>query len=229
MKKILIEIATFILVLAIAVPLIFLLFTQNVAHEDTFTGNVQKAPINITSPVYGQILTLPVHEGDSVRKGQTLATIHILNPNTIPEASPLYRVNGMSLSVQSPSSGVIGQVAFAALSTVAGAGSLMYLYTTNSLEVQILLPQGHTMSDYTTFYAQRPPEQRRYALHIVGQIPTNVISNIDPTTSVYRATCTNCQAILDNEAVAIQAQRKQPSSPILDYMRSLLNQLHFSF
>lgn len=226
MKKILIEIIAFVLVLAIAVPLIFLLFTQNVEHDDTYTGNISKAPINITSPVYGQILTLPVHEGDRVRQGQTLATIHILNPNTLPTDSPLYHIKGMQLSVQSPTAGVVGQIAFAPFSTVAGAGSLMYLYSANSLEVQILLPQGHAVSDYSAFYAQRPPDAHRYALHIIGQVPTNVISNIDPTTSVYRATCTNCQGILDNESVAIQAQRKQPPSPILDYMHSLLNHIH---
>ncbi len=225
MRKILLEVIAILVVLVIAGAVILVLFTQNVARYDTFTGNIEKAPINITSPVYGQILTLPVHEGDTVRKGQTLATIHILNPDTIPAPSPLYRVNGMNLSVQSPSNGVVGQISFAPLSTVAGAGSLMQLYTTTSLDIQILLPQGHAMSDYTAFYAERPPDVHRYALHIVGQVPTNVISNIDPTTSVYRATCTNCQAILENEAVAIQAQRKQPASPILDGMRSLLSHL----
>lgn len=226
MKKFWLELLVALVVLAVSGFVVLLLFTQNVTRDDTFVGTIAKAPINITSPVYGQILTLPVHEGDTVHQGQTLATIHILNPDTIPAASPLYRVRGMQLTVQSPTDGVVGQIAFAPFSTVAGAGSLMYLYTARSLQVQILLPQGHAISDYSAFYAQRPPDQQRYALHITGQIPTNVISNVDPTTSVYSATCTNCAAILDNEAVAIVAQRTQPASPILDGMRALLNQFH---
>ena len=124
MRKILLEVIAIMFALLFAAVLVFF-FTQNIGQNnyDTFTGNVSKAPLTITSPVYGQILTLPVKEGDTVTKGQTLATVEILNPNTIPAPSALYHVHGNMLSVQSPSNGVIGQIALAPLSTIAGAGT----------------------------------------------------------------------------------------------------------
>jgi Biotin-lipoyl like len=226
MKKILLEIVAVFVTLIVASVIILVLFTQNVGQMafDTFSGNVNKIPIDISSPVYGQIMTLPVREGDTVHKGQTLATIHILRVDTAPaDNSPLYQREGMMIRVQSPSDGVVGQIAFAPLSTVASANSLMQLYTATSMEVQILLPQGSDMHNYTAFYASHPPDTQRYALHGVGQVPTNVLSNIDPTTSVYRATCTQCQALLNDEAIAIYAQRKQAHSPFFDALLSWWN------
>src|SRR5205823_3704512 len=116
MRRWLIEVIAIVCALLIAAVLIFF-FTLNIGQSnyDTFTGYVSKVPLVITSPVYGQILTLPVKEGDTVTKGQTLATIEILNPDTIPASSDLYQVHGKILSIQSPSKGVIGQIALAPL------------------------------------------------------------------------------------------------------------------
>src|SRR6266516_7851159 len=102
MKGCLKEVIAILCVLLLAAVLIFF-FTQNIGQNnyDTFSGYVSKVPLTITSPVYGQILTLPVKEGDTVSKGQTLASIEILNPNTIPAPSDLYQVHGNRLSVQS--------------------------------------------------------------------------------------------------------------------------------
>ncbi len=226
MKKIILEIIAVIGALAVAGVIILFLFTQNIGQVtfDTFSGTVNKTPVNITSPVYGQIMTLPTGEGDTVKPGQILATIHILNPNTIPVKSPLYSVNTqtMILQVLSPTSGVVGQVYFAPLSTVAGAGALMQIYTANSMEIQVLIPQKSNINDYAALYASHPPDQQKYLLHIVGQIPTNVLANIDPTTSVYQATCTHCQALLDNQGIAIYAQRKQENSPFLDKLNAFI-------
>ena len=135
MKKILIEAFALLLTLFVAGVIVLFLFTQNVGQTtDTFTGIVSKVPIKITSPVYGQILTLSVKEGTTVTRGQTLVTIHILNANTLPTQSDLYHIHGLTLSIQSPDSGVIGQIALAPLSTIAGAGELMDLYTTSAMQ-----------------------------------------------------------------------------------------------
>ena len=225
MKKIILEVVAVLVTLIVALAIILFLFTQNVGQTtyDTFTGNVNKMPLIISSPVYGQITTLSVTEGDIVQKGQLLATIHMLNSNTIPAQSLLYQVDGMTLSVHSPTSGVVGQIAFAPLSTVAGATSLMQLYTETSMDIQILLPRGSDLHNYTALYASHASDKQRYALHIVGQVPTNVLSNIDPTTSVYRATCIKCQALLNDEAIAIYAQRKQIQSPFYNGLVSWWN------
>ncbi len=216
MKRFLIEVLAIVCTLLVA-AVIILFFTQNIGQNtyDTFTGHVNKVPINISSPVYGQIVTLPVNEGDTVTKGQTLATIQILNSDVaIPASSDLFQVHGKILSIQSPANGIVGQVVLGPLSTIAGAGTLMQMYSADNAEIQILLPQGEDMSSYTSFYASsNAPDGRRYPLHVIGQVPTDVISNINPTTTVYRATCQNCQAIENNDAITIYAQKKQVQSP----------------
>jgi hypothetical protein len=229
MKKILIEVIAILGTLLFAAVLIFF-FTQNIGQNDydTFTGNVSKVPLNITSPVYGQILTLPVKEGDVVTKGQTLATIEILNPDTTPASSDLFHVNGKRLSIQSPSNGVVGQIALAPLSTVAGAGTMMQMYTVDNTEIQLLIPQGYDIRSYTRFSASNTSNGQRYPLRVIRQIPANVISNIPVTTTVYRATCqqvSDCQAIINNNAIVIYAQKRQIQSPLLTTLRSWWNSL----
>src|SRR5438105_12373787 len=126
MRKILLEVIAMMFALLFAAVLVFF-FTQNIGQNnyDTFTGNVSKAPLTITSPVYGQILTLPLREGDTVAKGQTLATVEILNPNTIPAPSALYHVHGIMFSVQSTSIGVIGHIMLDPVSIITVFGILI--------------------------------------------------------------------------------------------------------
>jgi hypothetical protein len=221
MKKLLKEALAILLTLGIAAGIILLLFSQNAPRYDTFAGTIAKTPINITSPVYGQILALPLHEGDHVKKGQTLAILHVLNLSALPAPSALYPITGTQMRILSPTDGVIGAITFATFSTVAGAQTLLLLYTTSSLEIQVLLPATATLTNYAAFYAERPPARNRYLLHIVEQIPTNVISNIDPTMSVYRATCTECAALLNNETIAILAERVQQPSPLDEAWQTL--------
>ncbi len=214
MKKIVIEIITFLCALLIAAALIFTLI-QNVSGQsgyDTFTGSVNKVPITISSPVYGQILTLPFTGGATVMKGQTLATIEILAPHfTLPASTDLFHVRGNILSIQSPANGIVGKVELAPQSTIAGTGTLMEIYTVDNTEIQILLPQGKEMSSYTAFYASNTPNGTKYPLQVLGQVPPDVVSNIPITTTVYRARCqqvTDCQNIVNNGAVTIYAQKK---------------------
>src|SRR2546428_6257003 len=218
MKKIVIEIITFLCALLIAAALIFTLI-QNVSGQssyDTFTGNVNKVPITISSPVYGQILTLPFTEGATVTKGQILATIQILGPHfTLPASSNLFHVKGNILTVQSPGNGIVGKVALSPQSTIRSTDTLMQIYTVDNTEIQILLPQGKDMSSYTAFYASNTPNGTKYPFQVLGQVPTDVVSTIPMTTMVYRAKCqqvTDCQNIVNNAAVTIYAQKKPTKS-----------------
>jgi hypothetical protein len=215
MRKIILEVMLGVSALLIA-ALLILLFTQNIGQNefDTFSGHVYKAPINISSPVYGQILSLQIAEGDSVVKGQTLATLQILNTAVpIPTGSPLFHQHGKILSLQSPTDGIVGQVMYAPLSTIAGAGTLLQLYATSSAEIQILVPQGKDLSSYVSFAAAANNGQR-FPLRVIGQVPTDVISNLNPNMTVYRAACQGCQALEKNIAVTIYAQRRQKQSPL---------------
>jgi hypothetical protein len=214
MKKFLKELIAFVCALLIAAVIIFL-FTQNLVNKtnyDTFTGNVNKVPIDISSPAYGQILTLPFTEGAMVTKGQTLATIQILASNfTLPPSSGLYLVSKNVLSIQSPADGIVGKVALAPQSTIGGNAMFMQIYTLENTDIQILLPQGKDLSGYAAFYASNMPNGSKYPLQVLGQIPTDVVSNISPTMSVYRAKCqnvTDCQNIINNKVIIIYAQKK---------------------
>ncbi len=216
MKKLLKELLTLLIVSIVAAGLIFL-FTRNIQTSyETFTGNVHKIPINISSPVYGQILTLPVAEGATVQEGQVLATVQILATNFTPSrSSNLYSMSGNILSLRSPVDGTVGSITLAPQSTVGGTQPFIQIYTLSNLEIQILLPQGKDITDYSAFFASSTPNSSRFPLQILGQVPTDVLSNIPATTTVYRATCqrvTNCQSIVDNETVTIEAQKKPGSS-----------------
>jgi hypothetical protein len=178
--------------------------------------SIVAAGLNISSPVYGQILTLPVAEGATVKEGQVLATVQILGPNFTPSTSSnLYSVSGNILSLQSPVDGTVGSVTLAPQSTVGGTQPFIQIYTLSNLEIQILLPQGKDITNYSAFFALSRPNSSRFPLQILGQVPTDVLSNIPATTTVYRATCrrvTDCQSIVDNETVTIEAQKKPGSS-----------------
>lgn len=232
LAKIAIEGIAILLVLALAALIILALFTKNIQQSwyDTFTGDVSKTPTTITSPVYGQVTSLPVQEGQSVRTGQVLAVINIIQQTEhLALNSALYQVQGNTLRVLAQSPGIVGGLNLTPFSTVAVTGPLMTLYTTDSIHIHVLLPQGYALSDYTSFYAGHPPNLARYALRIAGQVPTDVISNIDPTTSVYLATCTHCQAILDNEAVVVYAQKQHVESPFFKDLVSFWNTIQHYF
>src|SRR2546429_9384870 len=90
-------------------------------------------------------------------------------------------------------------------------------------EILILDQQAHELRSYTGFSASNTPDGPRYHLHVIKQIPANVISNIPVTTTVYRATCqrvSDCQAAINNNAIIIYAQKKQVQSPFLTTLRS---------
>jgi hypothetical protein len=220
-KKLLKELIALVCALCVAAALIFL-YTLNLGQTnyDTFVGKVNKLPIVISSPVYGEILTMPVTEGAIVTKGKLLATIQILAPHfTLPASNDLFQVYQNILSVQSPADGIVGKVTLAPLSTIESAGSLMQIYTAGNTEIQILLPQGKDMSDYEAFYAATTQNGPKYPLQVLGQVPTDVVSDIPQTTTVYRAKCqqvTACQNIINNEAITIYAQKKQAKSPFFN-------------
>jgi len=96
----------------------------------------------------------------------------------------------------------------------------MTLYTPASMDVRILLPQGNDVHDYTAFYAFQPPGGQKYLLHVIGQVPTDTLPTIDPATAVYRASCLNCQLLINSETIAVSAQKPQAHYPLLDTFRS---------
>jgi multidrug efflux pump subunit AcrA (membrane-fusion protein) len=233
MKRLLKEFIALVLVIIVAAGLIFLFTLNKQVTYDSFTGNIHKVPINLSSPVYGQIQTLPVTEGTTVTKGQELATVQILNTNSSTLLSPssnLYSVQGNVVRLRSPVNGIVGSVTLAPQSTVAASQTILQIYTLSNLQLQIILPQGNSISSYSAFFASLQPNNKMIPLKILGQVPTDVLGNVQATTTVYRATCqlvSDCQSIINNTMVPIEAQKKPgssllPSIPFLHSLRQML-------
>jgi hypothetical protein len=227
MKRLLKEFIALVLVIIVAAGLIFLFTLNKQVTYDSFTGNIHKVPINLSSPVYGQIQTLPV------TKGQELATVQILNTNSSTLLSPssnLYSVQGNVVRLRSPVNGIVGSVTLAPQSTVAASQTILQIYTLSNLQLQIILPQGNSISSYSAFFASLQPNNKMIPLKILGQVPTDVLGNVQATTTVYRATCqlvSDCQSIINNTMVPIEAQKKPgssllPSIPFLHSIRQML-------
>jgi pyruvate/2-oxoglutarate dehydrogenase complex dihydrolipoamide acyltransferase (E2) component len=179
------------------------------AGFDTFTGRVDKIPLQILSPAAGQVLTLPPWEGATVQQGQVVATIQVLDRNFQPPAdSKMFKLQGGVLQVISPANGMIAKLALAPMSVVSGNGLLMQLFTVESTQLQVLVPQGSKLGDYRAFYMASAQNAARFRINIDGVVPVDVVTNVAPNTTVYRASCTkpaDCQSLLTVLQVMVYA------------------------
>ena len=189
------------------------------ARFDTFTGKVNKLPLQISSPVYGQLLSLPLSVGSEVTQGQVIATIQVLDRNfKLLADSQLFKLQGGTLSVLSPASGVVAKLNVAPLSTVGGSEKLVDLYTTDSTDVWMLMPQGTELKTYDSFYVWLGANKLSHRLQVEGAIPTDVVGGASPTTNVYRTRCAAmaaCADLLINQQVTICAVKAIPRSSVV--------------
>jgi hypothetical protein len=211
MSRLMKELAALLCVLLVAGGVVFAM-TRTVgapAGFDTFTGRVDKLPLQILSPVAGQVLTLPQWEGVTVERGQVLATIQVLDRNFRPPAeSQMFRLQGDLLQVFSPATGMIARVGLAPLSVVSGNGLLLELYTIDNTQLRVLVPQASKLGNYRAFYMADAQTSVRTRIRIVGVVPVDVAGNVPPTTTVYRAICdrpSDCQSLLTRLQVLVFA------------------------
>lgn len=178
---------------------------------DTFQARVNSIPLQILSPVAGQVLSLPSIEGSAVTQGQELATIQVFDRSYRPPAdNQLFKLQGDKLVMVSPVAGVVGRVMVAPLSMVGGNQSLLELFAPEDTDLHVLIPEGEAISSYQAFYAMTNMSATRYPINIEGAIPTQSIANIDPTTTVYRATCAptvSCLTFLNVQQVVVIAEK----------------------
>jgi hypothetical protein len=211
MKRLMREMAALLCVLLVAGGIV-LAITRTVAAPstfDTFTGRVDKIPLQILSPAAGQVLTMPEWEGAHVQQGQVLATIQVFDRNFLPPAdSQMFKLQGDTLQVISPATGVIGKLAMAQLSVVSGNGLLLQLFTVESTELEVLVPVQSELSAYRAFYMAVAQGTARFRIKIEGVLPADVIGNISPSTTVYRAQCdrpADCESLLTELQVLVYA------------------------
>lgn len=186
---------------------------------DTFTGRVSKIPLQISSPTFGQVLSLPLTEGGQVEPGQYLATIKVIDRSfRVPQDSQLFRLEGDLLRVVSPVSGLVAKMAIAPLSTVDAGQLILQLYTLDHTDVQVLMPQGRGLEGYRSFYAAAGESKRRYRIRVEGAVPTETLSNVSPTTTVYRASCdsaaADCWPLLNHQQVMVYALKATGRSAV---------------
>ena len=220
MRRVFSEAAVLIGVLALAGVLVFG-YTQLAlapARYDTFTGRVNKVPLQLSSPVYGQLLSLPLAAGSPIAQGQVIATIQVLDRNfRLPADSRLFTLQGDTLSVVSPASGVVARINVAPLSTVSGNEKLIDMYTSTSTDVWMLLPQGTAVTSYDAFYVEFGGGKLNRLL-VEGAIPSDVVTGAPPTTNVYRATCqtaAGCADLLIQQQVTICAEKVAPKPAVV--------------
>jgi hypothetical protein len=218
MKKVFKEIIVLVCVLIVAAVVIIPIILNVAQREnyDTLNGKVEKLPINISSPAYGIILSIPVNEGSTITEGQTLATVQVLDPLfKLQDTGKLYLMQKNILTIRSPASGILGKTTVAPQSTIAPNGTFMQIYTLGNTTIHILLPEGKNISDYSAFSVPDTSGKTKYPLQVLDQIPTNVVDNVPQSTTVYRAKCVyiaDCEKIAYNELIDIQAQKKQQQS-----------------
>jgi hypothetical protein len=221
-REFIVMLCVLIVAAAIIIPVTLYVIHQN--STDTFKGNIGKIPIDISSPSYGIILSMPVTEGSTIIKGQKLATVHILDPTfKLQGTNDIYSMQDKILTIRSPRDGILGKIALANQSTINEDQTLMQLYTLDNITVQIFFTRENKITDYGTVYVGDPSNGNKYPLQLLGQIPVDAIpldtipldtnTNVPLVlTSVYRATCvhaTDCNKIIYSKSVTIYAQKKQ--------------------
>lgn len=178
---------------------------------DTFQAQVNAIPLQILSPVAGQVLSLPSIEGSTVTQGQELATIQVFDRSyRAPADNQLFKLQSDKLVIVSPVTGVVGKVTVAPLSMVGGNQSLLDLYAPEDTDLHVLIPEGAAISSYRAFYAMTSMTATRYPINIEGAIPTQTAATVAPMTTVYRATCVptvSCLTFLNMKQVMVIAEK----------------------
>lgn len=221
MRRIFSEVAVLVGVLLLAGVLVLGYMQVAIAppRYDTFTGRVNKVPLQLSSPVYGQLLSMPLAVGSQIAQGQVVATIQVLDRNfRLPVESRLFKLQGETLSVVSPASGVVARISVAPLSTVGGNEKLIDLYTAESTDVWMLLPQGSELTAYDAFFVTLGAGKPNHRLLVEGSIPSDLVTGTPPTTNVYRARCevvAGCPELLINQQVTICAEKVAPKPSIV--------------
>lgn len=219
-KRFVKELLALVFVVAVAVGLMFA-FTVNAERKPQykqFQGRVVALPVNVSSPVYGQITSLAVTDGDTVHTGETLATVQMLDPQhaNVPNDSALYSTDGdQTIKIKSPVDGTVGAVSNAQSSTIAVANTLATIYTSSSLQVRVLLPRGTKPSQYTAYYATDHVGGARYKIALGTPVPATSPDPALSTDTVYAARFANAKdarALLPYHTVVILAQRPRQAS-----------------
>lgn len=205
-------------------------YTQNVSAQPTYkvlAGEVDQLPLTVSSPIYGEILSLPVAVGAHVSAGETLATIQRLDGDKIalPQHTDLFHIkqNG-TIDLVSPVNGIVSDVQYAPHSTVATAAPLLDLATVQTTQLVVFLPTTDRPQDFVHFAAAASPSSTRLPIQLVKPLPVQGVNNVPQKTIPYLATFANAHAgeqLIGSSTITIFATQKPQNNGLLSLCATL--------
>ncbi len=206
-----------IVLLTLALVLVFTGVANGQGAAATFGGSVHQVPISVSSPVYGQIVALPVTEGTLVTHGQVVAVIQSLDPHVRPfSVDGMYRATGSTVEVLAPTDGIVGNLFYGEKSTIAATGAIMDLFASDSAQIWVLIPKTTDLAQYHGFSVAVTPDGQKYPIQLLRQVP---ITSPDPALRdmyIYAASfvhTADAQSFLTVQQVSVFGQKKD-SSPL---------------
>jgi hypothetical protein len=210
------EIAVLFVALAVAGSIMYA-FVSSRSGQPTYVtmqGSIQRLPLDVSSPIYGQIVSMPAQQGMKVQKGQALAIIQGLGPQTAPitQKSTLFRtLPGGRIEVLSPSDGLVGKVDLANGSMVAAASTFLQLYTIQATQLSVRLPADRSVGDYQGFAVAFSAHGRRYPITLTRPLPGDSASSSSSASTMMSARFTDDgvpEEILSGSRVIVFAHEK---------------------
>src|SRR4030081_8051 len=84
------------------------------------TGKVSKSAVMLSSPIYGELTSVPVSEGQFVKKGQVISVVKVIShpQDTTLLNTDVFSYNNDELTIYSPTDGIVASILTAEKSTV---------------------------------------------------------------------------------------------------------------
>lgn len=230
MKKILGELL-FLIITAILGFIIFRIITTDVSRHQmeinsTLSGKVNKSQLMISSPVFGELTSIPVYEGEYVKKGQIVSKIKVIShpQDTTLLNTDVFSYNNDELTLKSPTDGVIASVLVAEKSTISPQTTFITIFPIDKTTVWISLPMSEAIQDYKNLTVSVKKDTIKYPILIRKAYPVKV----DQNNQVYIASFKNNQDsknFYDQQQVNIYAEKievKNQSAIQAGYSKSIL-------
>lgn len=212
MKKIFGEIL-FLLIAGIFGFLIFRGITtdstqQQLQLKSTLTGKVSKSSLMISSPIYGELTSLPIYEGEFVKKGQIISTVKVIShpQDTTLLNTDVFSYKDDELTLYSPVDGIVATILTAEKSTVTPQTTFITIYPVSKVTVSIYLPMTDAIQNYKNFSTSVKKDAKKYPIVIKKSYPVKA----DQNNQVYFATFKNIEdskAFYADQSVSIYADK----------------------
>lgn len=173
--KILKEIVVLTIVLGVAITIGFFVVKNIMAEKGyvVLSGKVVKKDLSIVSPVFGSVESLPVGEGQLVKKGDTIAMIKFFNDGgtNIPNIdSSTFSLQGNEIKVISPVDAIVARELFAENSVLKPGADFMVLYPLKSVTINVSVPSdGSGIANYSSLFVIK--DQKQYPIEDIKSLP----------------------------------------------------------